>query len=120
MWPVDREAFAAYWKEGVTKADIDEPMRRYLDSLTRLENLPQGLRRLLVKSSVFWTTGFLPPEFRSMMRYEWSPAQQAKFDRLLKRYGRLEAKLPDSVRLFPFSALLWDMRRRVRKGIPLV
>jgi uncharacterized protein (DUF2236 family) len=120
MWPADREAFAAYWKEGVAKAHIDEPVREYLDSLVRLANLPKPIQRLSAKQNMFWTKGFLPPEFREMMHYTWSEAEQAEFDRKLRRFARIEPWLPKSVKLFPFNVLLRDMRRRQRKGTPLV
>jgi uncharacterized protein (DUF2236 family) len=120
MWPADRDAFAAYWEQGVGKADIDETVRRYLDALVRLKNLPGPLRRMGEKPSVWWTTGFLPPEFRAMMRYEWTDADEAKFARRLRKAGKIDHKLPGPVRLFPFNLMLWDLHRRIRKGMPLV
>jgi uncharacterized protein (DUF2236 family) len=120
MWPADREAFAAYWKDGIAKAHIDDTVRRYLDSLVNLENLPKFARKLSAKSNSFWTRGFLPPEIREMMHYTWSDEEEAKFARKLRRYGKLDHKLPNVIRLFPFNLMLWDMRRRVRKGIALV
>ena len=44
----------------------------------------------------------------------------ARFDRLMRRMGAFERRTPVVVRNFPFNVLLWDLRRRVRKGIPLV
>jgi uncharacterized protein (DUF2236 family) len=120
MWPADRDAFAAYWKDGVAKADIDDKVRRYLDALVRLKNMPRPLRRMGEKQSVWWTTGFLPPEFRAMMRYEWTDADEAKFTRRLRRAGKVDHKLPDVLRLFPFNLMLWDLHRRIRKDLPLV
>ena len=49
------------------------------------------------------TTAFLPPEFRAMMGYEWTEKDEAKFDRMMRRYGRIDHKLPDIIRLFPFN-----------------
>jgi uncharacterized protein (DUF2236 family) len=64
MWPADRAAFAEYWERGLAETRIDEPIRRYLDSLARLENLPEVVRRLSAKNNLFWTRGFLPPPIR--------------------------------------------------------
>lgn len=118
-WPADRAAFAAYWEEGLSRARIDPPVRDYLLRLTRGDNLPRPLRRL-GERHVFVTTGFLPPVMREAMGLEWDADQQARFDRMLRRAGRVERALPTAVRIFPFNALLADLRRRLRRGRPLV
>jgi uncharacterized protein (DUF2236 family) len=120
MWPPDREAFAAYWKEGLAKADIDDRVRRYLTSLANLENLPKLVRRISAKRTLFLTKGFLPPEIREQMHWTWSEEEEARFDRHMKRLARIEPLLPRFVLLFPFNVMLRDLRRRVRKGKPLV
>lgn len=118
-WPADRAAFAAYWKEGLTRVRIDPPVRDYLLRLTRGDNLAGPLRRL-GERNVFITTGFLPPELRGAMGLPWGPEEQARFDRLLRRAGRIERALPTALRIFPFNVLLADLRRRIRRGRPLV
>jgi uncharacterized protein (DUF2236 family) len=120
MWPKDRAAFAEYWEEGVKRAAIDDSMRRYLTSLTMMENLPKAAQRLGAQRSLFFTKGFLPPSFREQMEWSWSGDEEALFTKRLQRLGRMDRRLPTSVKVFPFSALLWDMRRRQRKGTPLV
>jgi hypothetical protein len=32
----------------------------------------------------------------------------------------MDRRMPTSLKVLPFSALLWDMRRRQRRGRPLV
>jgi uncharacterized protein (DUF2236 family) len=120
MWPADRAAFAAYWEQSLAEVSVDEPVRQFLLGLMRYENVPRPLQRALARRNEFLTTGFLPPEFRTALGLTWSAEQEAKFDRTVRRLGRIDRSLPDMVRLFPFNALLWDMRRRHRKGIPLV
>jgi uncharacterized protein (DUF2236 family) len=120
MWPADRAAFAEYWERGLAETRIDEPIRRYLDSLARLENLPEVVRRLSAKNNLFWTRGFLPPPIREQMGYSWSDEEQEQFDRRLRRIGRIQRALPEPARVFPFNLMLWDMRRRTRRGSPLV
>jgi uncharacterized protein (DUF2236 family) len=120
MWPPDRAAFAAYWKEGIAKAEIDDRVRRYLTSLTNLENLPKFARRMSAKRTEFFTRGFLPPEIREQMRWTWSDQDEAKFNRHLKRLARIEPLIPQFVKLFPFNLMLLDLRRRIRNGKPLV
>lgn len=120
MWPKDRAAFADYWEAGVARANIDGRTRRYLDAITRMQNLPQAVRKLGGQRSLFYTKGFLPPRFREQMDYSWSEAEQDLFDRKLRRLGEIDRRLPPSLKVLPFSALLWDMRRRHHQGKPLV
>jgi uncharacterized protein (DUF2236 family) len=120
MWPKTRAEFAEYWEAGVQRAAIDDRMRRYLDALVRLENLPKPMQKLSAERSLFFTKGFLPPLFREQMNYSWSNAEQELFDKKLARLGQIDRKLPNSLKILPFSALLWDMRRRHRRGTPLV
>lgn len=118
-WPTDRAAFARYWEEGLAEVSIDEPVRAMLMDLTMLRNLPRALRGT-ARFHLFMTTGFLPPVFRERMRLDWTPADQRRFERTLRRLGAVERRLPTRLRLFPFNALLWDLRRRLRRGLPLV
>lgn len=120
MWPADREAFRRYWEESLSQVHIDPTIREYLMSLVRLDNLPDALRLLFSKDSLFWTTGFLPPEFRSQMGLDWTETDQKRFDRRLRRIGRLERLVPLPLRVLPFTILLADMRLRLRTGRPLV
>ena len=118
-WPVDRAAFDAYWESSLAEVRIDPEVRDFLLRLTLLENLPRPLRRLGARN-LFVTTGFLPPPFRDAMGLSWDEAQQTRFDRMMRRTGRVERALPTPVRIFPFNALLGDLRRRIRRGSPLV
>jgi uncharacterized protein (DUF2236 family) len=120
-WPADRAAFAEYWESSLAEVHIDPPVREFLMKLIRLENMPWPMRtRWEVRLNVFVTTGFLPPVFRAAMKLPWSEADQARFDRLMRRCGRLERMLPRFVRAVPFYLLLFDMRMRRRLGIRLV
>jgi uncharacterized protein (DUF2236 family) len=118
-WPADRAAFATYWEESLARVRIDPPVRDYLMRLALLESLPRPLRRR-ARHNLFVTTGFLPPSFREAMALPWSDDDQERFDRLLRRTGRIQRALPTSVRIFPFNALLADLRRRLRHDRPLV
>jgi uncharacterized protein (DUF2236 family) len=119
MWPADRDAFAKYWDEALRQVSIDEPVRRYLHDLMTRAHLPRALRGS-ARFNAWITTGFLPPRFRDEMRLPWSPADQQRFERLLRRIGAVQRRLPGVVRRFPFNWLLWDMRVRARLGRPLV
>lgn len=118
-WPANRAAFDAYWEASLDEVSIDPPVREHLMKLIRLDNLPFPLR-VLRASNVFVTKGFLPPEFRAAMQFEWTDRDQRRFDRLLARWGLLDRMTPAALRALPFRILLWDMRARRRLGLPLV
>ena len=118
-WPETRAAFDAYWEASLAEVSIDPPVADYLMRLTTLQNLPRPAR-WAGSFNVFVTTGFLPPLFREQLGLPWSPAQQRRFDRLVRRLGRVERACPTRVRTLPFTLLLADLRRRIRRGKPLV
>ena len=120
-WPVDRAAFDRYWEDSLAEVRIDEPVREMLMTLIRLDNMPWWLKnKRSAAFGIFITTGFLPPAFREAMKLAWTDDDQAKFDRLMKRYGRHERLMPRFLRALPFRMLLWDMRLRKRLGLALV
>ncbi|MDT4920697.1 MAG: hypothetical protein QOI15_1599 [Pseudonocardiales bacterium] len=113
MWPADRAAFAKYWDEVVADITIDEPVREYLRMLTTRENMPLPLRGS-TRFNQWITTGFLPPRFREQMGFGWTAADQARFDRIMRRIGAVQRRLPGVLRRFPFNWFLWDLRLRIR------
>lgn len=120
MWPPTRDAFTAYWEESLAQVRIDDATRSYLLKVMSFGHLPRAVRRPLARRTRFFTTGFLPPVFREQMGLPWSAQEQALFDARLRRLGRREARLPLALRVFPFNALLRDLRWRHRTGRPLV
>jgi uncharacterized protein (DUF2236 family) len=120
MWPADREMFEKYWHDALDEVHIDDTVRRYLDDLTMLRFLPAVLRVPFALPHKFITVGFLPPRFREEMRYSWSPRSQRWFERITKVVGAVAARLPRPLREFPFNVYLWDLRRRIKRGTPLV
>ncbi len=120
MWPADRAAFAAYWEEGMALTEVDDLTRTYLWKLTNMENLPAWLRWPLAPLSRFVTIGFLPAELRTKMQMPWSGRRQKWFDRSFRLVGRYTRFQPRPLREFPYNALMWDIRRRIRTGRPLL
>jgi uncharacterized protein (DUF2236 family) len=119
-WPADRAAFDRYWEESMAEVDIDADVADFLMQLTTLQNFPRPVQRLLGPFLLFVTIGFLPPAFREAMSLPWNDRKQRRFDRLLRRLGALERRLPRVLRIFPFNFYLLDMRLRRRLGLPLV
>lgn len=120
MWPANINAFWEYWNSHAKQIEIDEATRHYLSDLTRFRSLPKPLGQTVGRFQEFITRGLLPPEFRAAMGYTWSDEEQAKFDRVMHAMGVISQRLPGPVRRFPFNVYLWDVRRRIRRGKPLV
>ena len=120
MWPADRAAFEEYWNRGTEQVRIDPPIRDYLYRLATLRMFPGFVSALFGKFNLFVTTGFLPPRFREEMQLAWSEHDQRRFERMMRTVGAVLSRLPAPVRHFPYNLYLWDMRVRIRLGLPLV
>jgi uncharacterized protein (DUF2236 family) len=120
MWPADQAAFADYWKVGVGKIAIDDRVRKHLRGVAAGDAVGWPLNALFRPVNMFFCTGFLPPEFREQMRLEWNPRKQRRFDRLMRIFAFTDQYLPEKLRRFPFNYMLWDVRRRIAAGRPLV
>jgi len=120
MWPQDRAAFDEYWKRTLDELRIDEPVREHLRGVAAMVFLPLPLRALLGPFNLFATTGFLPPEFRDMMRLPWSASQQRRFELLLTALRLADRVIPREAWQFGYQLYLWDMRIRARLGKPVV
>jgi len=119
MWPADRAAFEKYWAEGQDAIVLDESIREWLLDLATLGYLPLPVRLAFGRVVLFFTTGFLPPRFREAMQLSWTDRNQRRFDRMLRVIGVASRPLPAVINKFPFNFLLWDVRRRARRGIPI-
>jgi uncharacterized protein (DUF2236 family) len=120
MWPADRVAFDEYWKRSLDELRIDPPVREHLRGVAALVFLPWPLRVLAGPLNLFATTGFLAPEFRSLMRLDWSERQQRRFDWLVSALQLADLFIPHRVWIFGYQLYLWDMRSRARRGRRIV
>ena len=120
MWPPDREAFHEYWAEMERKIEMDDVTRPYLQGIAGAAFLPAPISTILGPSQRLLTLGFLPPAFREELGLPWGPARQRIFDVVIGTAASIERRTPRAVRMFPFNAYLWDFRRRLRTGRPIV
>jgi uncharacterized protein (DUF2236 family) len=127
MWPADRPAFEAYWKEGVARIEMDDVTRRYLRGVADLSFVvaPLGafgppLGWLLRPLGEHMTGGFLPTEFRDELGLPWDPARQRRFDRATSAAAALVRYLPAPLRQFPLNLYLRDTQRRLRDRRPVI
>lgn len=120
MWPENVEAFDSYWQQGMEKLEVDDKVRTFLNRLVDLKFVHPILQLPFARFHRFITTGFLPQPVRDGMQLPWSDQKQRRFDWFMRLITGANALLPRQVRQFPFLLVLWDFRRRVRKGLPLV
>lgn len=120
MWPPDRAAFEAYWREGLRRVSIDPPVRSYLYDMARLQFLPAPVRILQGPPNLWLTTGFLPPEFRAAMDLPWTDEDEKRFHLVIRLLAGMRRPLPPALRRFPLDWFLWDFRVRSRLGLRLV
>jgi uncharacterized protein (DUF2236 family) len=120
QWPADRAAFERWWDGQLEHVHLDETVRAYLWGLVDQEFLPAPVRPALAPSSRFVTAGFLREPFRSLMGFDWSEADQERFEKTMRRIGAVLRRVPGTVRKFPYNAFLADVRARRRLGMPLV
>ncbi len=119
-WPRDRDEFEEYWRDALTRLDVDEVTARYLRDLIDLRFVPAPLAWLAGPAHRFVTTGFLAPEFRDLLGLAWDDARQRRFDRVVRAGAVVATHLPRPLREFPWNWCLYDARRRLRRGRPLV
>ena len=127
MWPRDRAAFSAYWKDGVERIEMDEVSRTYLRGIAdlsfvvaRLGVVGRPLRWLLRPVGEHMTGGFLPPEFRDELGLQWDDRRQRRFDRAVRASASVARRLPRPLREFPLNLYLRDTQRRLRTGRPVI
>ncbi|MCH8542018.1 MAG: oxygenase MpaB family protein [Alcanivorax sp.] len=120
MWPADLAAFQRYWQDGLSALHLDEPVRQYLLDIADLKFLPRPLSWLLGPLNRFITTGFLPVEIRDVMGLPWSDRKQSRFERVIGLLAGINNLLPRVIRQLPYLLMIRDVRRRLRRGKPLV
>jgi uncharacterized protein (DUF2236 family) len=120
MWPPDRAAFDEFWKRSLDDLRIDPPVREHLHGVATMAFLPAPLRLLAGRLNLFATAGFLPPEFRSQMRFSWTAPQQRKFEWLLTALRLADRVIPRELWTLGYELYLRDMRARARRGRRIV
>lgn len=120
MWPPTREAFEHYWQQQLQGMQIDDTIRTFLTALIDLKFLHPLLRSLFGPFNRFVSSGFLPAHLRQEMQLPWSAQQQRRFDYMVAVIATINRFLPRVLRQAPTALVMWDFRRRLRKGMALV
>ncbi|HJQ05680.1 MAG TPA: oxygenase MpaB family protein [Nocardioides sp.] len=119
MWPATRAEFNEYFEGRLADADIDGPTRDFVRMLYRFEMFPVWVWPL-ARFLQFMNVGFTPPLLREKLGFRWTRRHQKAFDLVCRTTGAVNRRLPRLVRNLPFNLYLWDVRRRIRAGKPLV
>ncbi len=120
MWPADRVAFDDYWKRSLDDLRVNPAVREHLHGVAAMAFLPWPVRTLAGPFNLFATTGFLPPEFRTLMRLGWSESQQRRFEWLLAALRLADRLIPQQTWILGYRLYLWDLRFRARRGWRIV
>src|SRR4051812_5096493 len=120
LWPADREAFAAYWWQAMNDIEMDDVTRGYLRDLANVRFLHPWARRVFAKPNRLLTVGFLSERFREELGEPWTADDQRRFERFLRTALRLDRRLPAWVRHSLLNVYEWDVKRRIRRGRPIV
>ncbi|MBF4998050.1 DUF2236 domain-containing protein [Nocardia sp. BSTN01] len=120
-WPANRAAFDEYWNSKLAEISVDEEVKAYLlEQIVDLGPFTRPYRVALRRVNRFFTTGFLPPQFRDELGLVWSPRRQWAFQKIMRLLGLILDRLPERWRMYPYWDYLRDMRRRRTLGKPLV
>lgn len=119
MWHKDMDAFWDYWNAGLERAQIDETVGSYLRALIEFKFMPKPVRPL-ARPLTWANVGFLPHQLRDQLDLAWTDRDQRRHDRMLRTIRLLGRPLPESVRLLPLTAMMWNIEARRRLGRPLV
>ncbi len=119
-WPADRAAFAEYWREHLAECRFDDVTGPYLRSFVALDFLPLGLGRVLGPLHALLVGHFLAPELREGLGIPWDARRARRADRLVTVVARGWRRLPRALRHAPLNLVLYDTRRRLARGRPVV
>lgn len=120
QWPADRAAFDRYWNAKVAEIEMDDLTRAYLRKIAGGQVFGAPLDWLMGPPNRLLTVGFLPQPFRDELGLPWDRRRQAIFDAVVGVGAAVSRNLPRPLRQFPMNAYLWDTRRRIRTGKPIV
>ncbi|KXP01784.1 DUF2236 domain-containing protein [Tsukamurella tyrosinosolvens] len=119
-WPQSWHEFEDYWDSMLPSLSIAPEVRDDLKSLSDFMFLHEALgapgwvlARVFGPLNHFLTRGNLPPEFRDMLGWKWSEAEQLWFERFLRLVRVADVVNPQAIRLYA-QLMLLDLRLRLR------
>ena len=111
-WPADRAAYDAYVARTLDGVTIDKRVRDYGAALLDPSGHPLPARPVF-RLMRFVTIGLLPEQLRRAYDFPWSPADQRRFDRVMRVAATVHRATPRRARELPKTMLLRASRRMV-------
>jgi uncharacterized protein (DUF2236 family) len=100
LWPRDRAAFRAYWRQTVASLTVDDRVRAVSRQLLHPTTGPLWMRASMPLARLV-TAGLLSPQLREAYRLPWSPRRERRFERVMRLTTRVYPLLPASLRHWP-------------------
>jgi uncharacterized protein (DUF2236 family) len=111
LWPADREAFGAYWRNMIDTLEVSDDARRVAQELLCGAHAPLFLKAAMPLNR-FLTAAWLPAPIRRQYGLAWNEGDQRRYD-ILRRFGSpLYRLLPAPLREAPKTYYLREMRRK--------
>lgn len=120
LWPATRADFDRYWNKACERVSIDDRQRQFVNDLVDLRMINRPTAWLFRDLLRFLTTGFLAPIFRTQLGLTWTEDDRRRFEHLFIFVAFVNRFLPKFVRHAGSRAMMWDLRRRLRTGRPLI
>lgn len=115
QWPPTIEEFEDYWDRSLLRLEPDPAVQAYCRALLDPRSQPRGFR-LLAPLQDLLARGNLEPRAREVLGFTWSASDQRRYDLFWKVFPPVYRAVPRAVRQLPARLILWDTRRRLRRG----
>lgn len=126
-WPQTWAEFSARWQATVPKLSIDPVVRREFETLSNLTFVGEAwgpigyaLARLPGPVYQFMTRATLPPEFRDLMGWDWTDADERMLGRVLALVRLVDPLINPHLMQGFYRLQVADFRLRRRLGIPVM
>lgn len=126
-WPQSYAAYEQRWAATVPELAIDPVVRQEFESLSNLTFLGEAwgavgyaLARIGGPAYQFMTRATLPHEFRELMGWDWTPADERRLQRILKALRFIDALINPFVLQMAYRLYIADFRLRRRLGRPVL
>jgi uncharacterized protein (DUF2236 family) len=118
-WPQNWLQFEQYWRDMLPRMAIAQPVRDDFESLADLTFLAEAwgwrgalVARMLGRQFHFLTRATLPPFFRELMGWDWTAADQHRFDHALRLIRPIDRVLNPLLIAVLYRLYLVDYRIR--------
>ncbi len=126
-WPQSYAAYERRWAATVPQLAIDPVVRQEFESLSNLTFLGEAwgapgyaLARIAGPAYQFMTRATLPDEFRKLMGWEWTQADERTLQRILKVLRLIDALINPFALQMVYRLYIADFRLRRRLGRPVL